>query len=309
MKKFKVWHIDAYSGFSDYDGPMDCNIHKDIIMDACFSKKDVVEMYYALLGGRSTAIAKCECIGYGEGEYEAPLTEDFKRYTITEDGRKFFDKDLSSNESKEQQYWALGMKHIFDIYLDIITHKNAKLSCDFLHKFNPYEKYPTNCYSKVLTTELNTTDISIGGLLHILGYSMPNNDPDFKEREHQYYDVEFPKQYQEDRLKNIDIEKEKFRRENKRKPNKKDMEEIIHNVEYNMSRFYHPGVITPSIYPEYNCVEVEVSESINDINIDEYVRWLKSIDIFTPVTRLPNGTVVEYRKMSPSEWKHYMVEK
>ena len=67
-KKYNVWHIDAYSGWDDYDGPSDCNIHQDIIMDAHFSKKAVVEMYSLLLGGRSTVIAKCEIVKSGEIE-------------------------------------------------------------------------------------------------------------------------------------------------------------------------------------------------------------------------------------------------
>ena len=70
MKKFNVWHIDAYSGWSDYDGPDDCNIHKDIIMDASFTKKQVVDMYMSLLGGRTIAISKCELIGEGQAEYD-----------------------------------------------------------------------------------------------------------------------------------------------------------------------------------------------------------------------------------------------
>lgn len=67
-KKYNVWHIDAYSGWDDYDGPSDCRIHEDIIMDAQFSKKAVVEMYMTRLGGRSTAIAKCEIIKSDEIE-------------------------------------------------------------------------------------------------------------------------------------------------------------------------------------------------------------------------------------------------
>lgn len=63
--KYNIWHIDAYSGWSDYDGPCDCNRHEDIIMDASFNKKDVLNMYSATLTGRSTAIAKCEIIGSG----------------------------------------------------------------------------------------------------------------------------------------------------------------------------------------------------------------------------------------------------
>lgn len=61
-KKFNVWHIDAYSGWSDYEGPSDCNIHKDIIMDASFSKEDVINMYMELLSGRSKIISKCTLI-------------------------------------------------------------------------------------------------------------------------------------------------------------------------------------------------------------------------------------------------------
>ena len=37
--KYKIWHIDAYVGWSDYDSPSDCNYHLDMIMDASFSKK------------------------------------------------------------------------------------------------------------------------------------------------------------------------------------------------------------------------------------------------------------------------------
>lgn len=67
-KKYNIWHIDAYSGWSDYDGPEDCNIHKDIIMDAHFSKDQVVNMYMELLSGRSTAISKCTLVKSGEIE-------------------------------------------------------------------------------------------------------------------------------------------------------------------------------------------------------------------------------------------------
>ena len=60
--KYNIWHIDAYSGWSDYDDPKQCNIHRDIIMDSTFSKEDVVEMFSSLLTGRSTAIENCEIV-------------------------------------------------------------------------------------------------------------------------------------------------------------------------------------------------------------------------------------------------------
>ena len=306
MKQFKVWHIDAYSGWSDYDGPGDCNIHKDIIMDATFSKKQVVDMFISTLNGRSVTVAKCECIDDGDVNYEPPLPEDFKRYTITKDGKKYFDKDIFLDRAKEQRYYELGLKHMLDVFIDIISHKTAKISCDYLHKLNPYEPNPTYCYSKILSEELNNTDISFNGLMHILSYSMPWNDPEFKEKERNYYDIEFPKQYKEDRLRNIDNGRKEFRRKNGKKPTKKDMKKIIHDIDYNMSRFYNPGTIAPALYPEYNCVEVKVGEKKYDPDLLSFINWLKSIDINRPIQRLPNGEVIEYRRLSLSDWKFYM---
>jgi len=67
--KYKIWHIDAYRGCSDYDGPCDCNKHLDLIMDASLSKKDVVDSWVALNSDApSVAVAKCEEIGSGEIE-------------------------------------------------------------------------------------------------------------------------------------------------------------------------------------------------------------------------------------------------
>ena len=99
MNKYKIWHIDAYSGWSDYEGPQDCNIHKDIVMDACFTKQQVIDMYVSLLEGRSIAIAKCECISQGDAN-PVPLTkEDYDekgKYLsyILRHGKKEFAKGL-----------------------------------------------------------------------------------------------------------------------------------------------------------------------------------------------------------------------
>ncbi len=65
-KKYNIWHIDAYRGFSDYDGPMDCNYHRDLIMDASFSKDDVMEAWMAMNSdARCTAISKCVLVKNG----------------------------------------------------------------------------------------------------------------------------------------------------------------------------------------------------------------------------------------------------
>ena len=66
--KYKIWHIDAYAGQYDYDGPQDCNIHKDIVMDASFTSTNVVDMFVSTQNSRQVTVAKCICIGQGELE-------------------------------------------------------------------------------------------------------------------------------------------------------------------------------------------------------------------------------------------------
>ena len=58
-KGYNVWHIDAYAGWNDYDGPEDCNFRKDVIFDKMFSKQDVIDMWCALhKNAREVAVAK-----------------------------------------------------------------------------------------------------------------------------------------------------------------------------------------------------------------------------------------------------------
>lgn len=42
--EYNIWHIEMYVGWSDCDGPEDCNIKRDYIFDASFSKQDVINM-------------------------------------------------------------------------------------------------------------------------------------------------------------------------------------------------------------------------------------------------------------------------
>jgi len=61
--RYNIWHIELYHGWSDYDGPNDCNVNKDIIMDADFSKDQVMDMLVGLYSeDRNVAINKCELV-------------------------------------------------------------------------------------------------------------------------------------------------------------------------------------------------------------------------------------------------------
>ena len=61
--KYNIWHIEMYHGWSDYDGPEDCNVKRDIIMDARFNKEKVVDMLVALYpDDRTVVVHKCELV-------------------------------------------------------------------------------------------------------------------------------------------------------------------------------------------------------------------------------------------------------
>ena len=61
--KYNIWHIEMYAGWSDCDGPADCNIIKDFIFDASFLKKDVMNMMTVKYNNeRCVEIWKCELV-------------------------------------------------------------------------------------------------------------------------------------------------------------------------------------------------------------------------------------------------------
>ena len=61
--EYNIWHIEMYAGWSDCDGPADCNIIRDFIFDASFSKKDVMDMLMAKYNKeRCVEIWKCEFV-------------------------------------------------------------------------------------------------------------------------------------------------------------------------------------------------------------------------------------------------------
>ena len=69
-KKYNIWHIEGYAGWSDYDGPSDCNYSDDWVLDAHFKKESVINMFYNLhQTSRYVAVHKCEIIKSGEIEY------------------------------------------------------------------------------------------------------------------------------------------------------------------------------------------------------------------------------------------------
>ena len=233
-----------------------------------------------------------------------PLPRNFKRYQVLEDGRHDFNM-ISYND--EEEYERNGYLHLFDMYLKVISHKSAKISCDFLRKINPYEKCPTGI-SRILTYEFKSTDnISFGIFEGVLRRNMPDNDPEFLKSVENFYNVEYPQQMKELKEKLIEEKKNEFIKKYGKKPSKYDIENIERDARHTINNGFEPPILVPGIYPEFNCVEVfEVGEKIEDKNLEDFISWMKSRDIFTVYHRLPNGTPVEFRHLKFKDWKQFM---
>jgi len=61
--KYNIWYVELYHGWSDYDGPEDCNFKKKVIMNDSFTKEQVEDMLTALWPDeRVVQIHKCELV-------------------------------------------------------------------------------------------------------------------------------------------------------------------------------------------------------------------------------------------------------
>ena len=64
--KYNIWHVEMYAGWNDYDNPSDCNIKKNFIMDASYTKEAVMDMLVSLhKEDRVVEIVKCDLIKNG----------------------------------------------------------------------------------------------------------------------------------------------------------------------------------------------------------------------------------------------------
>ena len=59
--KYNIWHIEMYAGWSDYDGPEDCNIKSDYIFDSRFDKDTVIKMMLSRYGNNYRCVKVCKC--------------------------------------------------------------------------------------------------------------------------------------------------------------------------------------------------------------------------------------------------------
>lgn len=65
--KYNIWHVEMYHGWYDYDGPEDCNLKRDIIMDAGLKKNHIIQILCSLYSDERTVVVhKCELVKSGQ---------------------------------------------------------------------------------------------------------------------------------------------------------------------------------------------------------------------------------------------------
>ena len=68
--KYNIWHIDAYYGWSDCDGPEDCNVHQDYLFNADWTRQQVMDAFVSKYDEyRNVEVWECAIIKFGEIEY------------------------------------------------------------------------------------------------------------------------------------------------------------------------------------------------------------------------------------------------
>jgi len=69
--RYNVWHIRAYHGWYNCDGPEDCNTDRNFVFDASFTKEDVENAFCSQYSeDRVVEVWKCEKIASGEMELD-----------------------------------------------------------------------------------------------------------------------------------------------------------------------------------------------------------------------------------------------
>ena len=213
--------------------------------------------------------------------------------------------DILLGRDSKQHEWCDDMHHLLEVFIDVISHKKAIISGQFAYKPNKYTDFAVGL-KKTLTREVFDIDsLTFGSLEFFINSTMPLTDPDFKALEHKYYEVDFPKEYEEHKKKSIQLKIDEYIKEHHRKPSEKEIERLKWNTDYDMSCFYHPAEITPSIYPIINTIKSETSDVRKDSDLDNFVNWLRSIDITLGIHHMPDGSAIEWKKLSLENWKKY----
>lgn len=222
-----------------------------------------------------------------------------KRYIIEDGKHKYLPPYQVIKDFNDDIYYFEGLDHLRYIFLEILKHKNSKITCDYLFKLNPYEQYPTGI-AKQYSFEVNPEKLNIltmEGIMSTL-YDLPWQDSEFKAREKEYYEVEVPKQFAAHREMVYKSKYNEFRRTHKRHPRKEEKARIEYETQYIMDRLPAAHPICPCFYPELNSLEIECSGKYETKKLKEFIEFMTNINITRPIIKLPNNYIYEYKQIN-----------
>lgn len=183
--------------------------------------------------------------------------------------------------------------HIIEIYKKIISHKKAIITCEFRPTIEGLGQ------NKTLTEKKEFTDkLSINSLKFFVS-SMPWHDPEFQASEERFYHVEFPKQVEEHIQEVIEYKIKEFKKKNKKVPNKKEREKIIHEVKSN--DLHGVPCIEPGLVPKFETLKVKVYGKKEKTEYASYFEFLDNVDVCTPICRCKDQ-VLRYQDISLDKW-------
>jgi hypothetical protein len=128
---------------------------------------------------------------------------------------------------------------------------------------------------------------------------MPWHDPEFQASEERFYHVEFPKQVEEHIQEVIEYKIKEFKKKNKKVPNKKEREKIIHEVKSN--NLHGVPCIEPGLVPKFETLKVKVYGKKEKTEYASYFEFLDNVDVCTPICRCKDQ-VLRYQDISLDKW-------
>ena len=243
-------------------------------------------------------------------ELSLPKEKKIERYEYINDKKCYYELMFLTDE-QNLKLWHEDIETVRNAMLQILEYKRAIVTCEYTHMKCRTDRRPGG-YPKTLTSVVTYPGkMTFNSLLGLIKRVMPEEDPEFKEYCEHFYHVEWPQQEKEWEEEYRQKLIKEYTEEHKKKPKGYDLSEIERKVRYRSLHAFGPPTLLPSLYAQIDSLTVTPlgDRVLHSKELDDYIEFLKNIDLTLPVQRLPNGIVKEVRNISFNDWMEEMHEK
>ena len=236
-------------------------------------------------------------------ELSLPKDKEIERYTYI-DGKKWYHELMWLTDEQEMKLYHEDIETVKNAMLQILEYKKAIVTCEYTHMPQHMHVRPGGQPKTLTSVVTRPADLSYNGLLALIKKIMPEEDPEFKAHCEHFYQVEWPqreKEWEEEYRQKLIKD---YVEEHKKKPKGYDLSEIDRKVSYRTLHSFGPPTLLPSLYAQLDSLKVTpLGESVlHSKELDDYLEFMKNLDMTRPVQRLPNGSVKEVRNISFNDW-------